>query len=255
MNPSKQTNNLTVHLAWLLYSIACYLIFLTTFLYLIGFTGGVLVPKTINDGPAVDWPLAALINGLLVIMFGVQHSLMARRSVKNAMAALIAPVAERSTYVLLSSLVLGVMFWLWQPIAYTVWEIEAAWAKALLSGLFWLGWVIVLLATFLISHFELFGLKQAIDHWRNTPQKAAIFKTPLFYHLVRHPMYLGFLIAFWATPHMTAGHLLFALGMSVYLFMGARFEERDLVRLFGERYRRYQRDVGMIMPRLRKRHR
>ncbi|MBY8972873.1 MULTISPECIES: methanethiol S-methyltransferase [Pseudomonas] len=252
MSPQKQTNDLTVHLAWLLYSIACYLIFLTVFLYLIGFTGSVLVPKAINDGQPVNWPLAALSNGLLMILFAAQHSLMARRSFKNTMTTLIPPVAERSTYVLLSSLVLGLMFWLWQPIPYTVWEVEAAWAKALLSGVFWLGWGMVLLATFLISHFELFGLKQAVDHWRNTPQKAAIFKTPLFYRVVRHPMYLGFLIAFWATPHMTAGHLLFALGMSVYLFVGARFEERDLVQLFGERYRRYRREVGMIVPRLKK---
>ncbi|EIK68650.1 putative membrane protein [Pseudomonas synxantha BG33R] len=255
MRPQKQTNNLTVHLLCLLYSIACYLIFLAAVLYLIGFTGGVLVPKNINDGPAVDWPTAVLINGLLLILFGVQHSLMARRSFKDRMTALIAPVAERSTYVLLSSLVLGVTFWLWQPIPYTVWEVEAAWAKALLSGLFWLGWGLVLLATFLISHFELFGLKQAFDHWRNAPQKAAIFKTPLLYRVVRHPMYLGFLIALWATPHMTAGHLLFALGMSVYLFVGARFEERDLVQLFGEPYQRYQREVGMIVPQLKKRRR
>lgn len=226
MSPQKQTNDLTVHLAWLLYSIACYLIFLTVFLYLIGFTGSVLVPKAINDGQPVNWPLAALSNGLLMILFGAQHSLMARRSFKNTVTTLIPPVAERSTYVLLSSLVLGLMFWL--------------------------GWGMVLLATFLISHFELFGLKQAIDHWRNTPQKAAIFKTPLLYRVVRHPMYLGFLIAFWATPHMTAGHLLFALGMSVYLFVGARFEERDLVQLFGERYRRYRREVGIIVPRLKK---
>ncbi|AZE54907.1 hypothetical protein C4K03_2752 [Pseudomonas synxantha] len=250
MPPQKQTNNLTAHVFWLLYSIARYLIFLAAFLYLIGFTGGVLVPKTINNGPTADWPLAALINGLLVILFGVQHSVMARKSFKNRMAALIAPVAERSTYVLLSGLVLGLMFWLWQPIPYTIWKVEAAWAKALLSGVFWLGWGIVLLATFLISHFELFGLKQAIDRWRNAPPSALTFRTPLLYKAVRHPLYLGFLIAFWATPHMTVGHLVFALGMSVYLYIGARFEERDLVALFGERYRRYQSEVGMIVPRL-----
>ncbi|WP_338108925.1 hypothetical protein [Pseudomonas haemolytica] len=144
------------------------------------------------------------------------------------------------------------MFWLWQPIPHSVWEVEAAWANVLLTGLFWLGWGIVLLATFLISHFELFGLKQAIDRWRNTPQQAPTFRTPLLYKIVRHPLYLGFLIAFWATPHMTVGHLVFALGMSVYLFIGARFEERDLVVLFGERYRSYQSEVGMVVPRLNK---
>lgn len=252
MNVKNNPGHCAARVIGLAYSTCCYLAFLFTVLYLIGFIGGAVVPKNINDGPMVAWPTAVLINGALIILFGVQHTVMARKGFKHWLCKFIPAPAERSTYVLFSSLVLGVMFWLWQPIPHSVWEVEAAWANVLLTGLFWLGWGIVLLATFLISHFELFGLKQAIDRWRNTPQQAPIFRTPLLYKIVRHPLYLGFLIAFWATPHMTVGHLVFALGMSVYLFIGARFEERDLVVLFGERYRSYQSEVGMVVPRLNK---
>ena len=248
MNLQNSSNNLPARLLGLVYSAGCYLIFLVTFLYLVGFVAGVTVPKNINDGPPIDWPLAALINGLLIILFGIQHSGMARKSFKSRLVTLIPAAAERSTYVLFSSLVLALLFWLWQPMPYTLWRVEASWARALLTGLFCLGWGIVLLATLLISHFELFGLKQAIDRWRDRAQHAPVFKTPWLYQVVRHPLYLGFLIAFWATPHMTAGHLLFALAMTVYVFIGAGFEEKDLVALFGERYRRYQQEVGMILP-------
>ncbi|MGH8448410.1 methanethiol S-methyltransferase [Pseudomonas sp.] len=243
MNPQKHSNNLPAKLAVLVYSSGCYLIFLATFLYLMGFVGSVLVPKGINEGPLIDWPLATLINCVLILLFGVQHSVMARKSFKNGLAAF-----ERSTYVLLSSLVLALLFWLWHPITYMVWSVETAWARALLTGLSWLGWGIVLLATLLISHFELFGLKQAIDRWRDAAQHAPTFRTPLLYKIVRHPLYLGFLIAFWATPDMTAGHLLFAVGLTAYIFIGAHIEEKDLVVLFGERYRQYQREVSMIVP-------
>lgn len=248
MNPQKNAYNLPVRVVGLVYSLGCYLVFLITFLYLIGFVGSIAVPKNINDGPLIDWPLAALVDGLLVILFGLQHSLMARKSFKSRLTALIPTAAERSTYVLLSSLVLGVMFWLWYPINFTVWRVEIPWASALITGLFWMGWAIVLLATLLISHFELFGLKQAIDRWRDTTQHAPVFRTPLLYKLVRHPLYLGFLIAFWATTDMTVGHLLFSMGLTVYLFIGAYFEERDLVVLFGDRYRQYQGETSMILP-------
>ena len=248
MNPQKNAYNLPVRVVGLVYSLGCYLVFLVTFLYLIGFVGSIAVPKNINDGPLIDWPLAALVDGLLVILFGLQHSLMARKSFKSRLTALIPTVAERSTYVLLSSLVLGVMFWLWYPINFPVWRVEIPWASALITGLFWMGWAIVLLATLLISHFELFGLKQAIDRWRDTTQHAPVFRTPLLYKLVRHPLYLGFLIAFWATTDMTVGHLLFSMGLTVYLFIGAYFEERDLVVLFGDRYRQYQGETSMILP-------
>lgn len=196
MNPQKNAYNLPARVVGLVYSLGCYLVFLVTFLYLIGFVGSIAVPKNINDGPLVDWPLAALVDGLLVILFGLQHSVMARKSFKSRLAALIPTAAERSTYVLLSSLVLGVMFWLWHPINFPVWRLETPWASDLITGLFWMGWAIVLLATLLISHFELFGLKQAIDRWRDTAQHAPVFRTPLLYKLVRHPLYLGFLIAF-----------------------------------------------------------
>lgn len=241
-------NNRAVRAIALVYSACCYVVFLITFLYLIGFVGSVAVPKNINDGPLLAWPLAVLINCALILLFGVQHTVMARKGFKRWLAAVIPTSFERSTYVLLSSLVLVLMFWLWQPMTLTVWEVETTWAKGLLIGLFWLGWGIALLATFLIGHFELFGLKQPIDRWRRATPQAPEFRTPLFYKIVRHPLYLGFLIAFWATPHMTAGHLLFSMGMTVYIFIGASFEEKDLVALFGERYRRYQQEVGMILP-------
>ena len=253
MNLQKNSNSLPARLAGLVYSTGCYLIFLATFLYLIGFVGGVLVPKDINAGPLIDWPLAVLVNISLIVLFGVQHSAMARKSFKRGLAVCIPAAAERSTYVLLSSLVLALLFWLWHPITHTVWSVDTGWARALLTGLFWLGWGTVLLATLLISHFELFGLKQAIDRWRDTAQHAPIFRTPLLYKIVRHPLYLGFLIAFWATPDMTAGHLLFAVGLTIYLFVGTHFEEKDLVVLFGERYRQYQREVSMIVPAPKKR--
>lgn len=238
----------TARVLGLVYSAGCYLVFLCTVVYLIGFVGEIGVPKHINDGPPGEWPTAVLIDAALIMLFGAQHTVMARRGFKQWLAGFIPAPVERSTYVLLSSLVLGLMFWLWQPITASVWKVEAAWADALLMGLFWLGWVIALLSTFLINHFELFGLKQAIDRWRKPPSQPPVFTTPLFYKLVRHPLYLGFMIAFWATPHMTAGHLLFAVGMTVYIFIGARFEEKDLVTLFGERYRRYQQEVAMIIP-------
>lgn len=241
-------NNRAARAIALVYSACCYVVFLITFLYLIGFVGSVAVPKNINDGPLLAWPLAVLINCALILLFGVQHTVMARKGFKRWLAAVIPTSVERSTYVLLSSLVLVLMFWLWQPMTLTVWEVETTWARGLLIGLFWLGWGIALLATFLIGHFELFGLKQPIDRWRRATPQAPEFRTPLFYKIVRHPLYLGFLIAFWATPHMTAGHLLFSMGMTVYIFIGASFEEKDLVALFGERYRRYQQEVGMILP-------
>lgn len=248
MTPQKESNSLAARAASLVYSTGCYLIFLFTVLYLIGFVGGVVVPKHLDSGPLVDWPLAATVNGLLIILFGVQHTVMARKSFKHWLATFVPAAAERSTYVLLSSLMLGLMFWLWQPLTLTVWQVEPTWARALLIGLFWLGWGLVALATLLISHLELFGLKQAIDRWRNTPQPAPFFRTPWLYKVVRHPLYLGFLIAFWATPHMTAGHFLFAAGLTAYVFIGAYFEEKDLVALFGQPYQQYQHEVRMIWP-------
>lgn len=248
MNIDTTANGLTVRLAGLIYSACCYLIFLLTFLYLIGFIGRVVVPKNIEDGIVINRWWAALINLSLLLLFALQHTVMARQGFKSWLARYIPTTVERSTYVLLSSLVLMLMFLLWQPMPTPVWTVETSLLRVMVSATFWLGWVLVLVATLLISHFELFGLKQAIDRYRNAVPRAHAFKTPWLYKLVRHPLYLGFLIVFWATPDMSAGRLLFALGMSAYVFIGAHFEERDLVALFGEQYRCYQKRVGMVLP-------
>lgn len=248
MNIDTTTNSLTVRLAGLIYSACCYLIFLLTFLYLIGFIGRVVVPKNIDNGIVINGWWAALINLSLLLLFALQHTVMARQGFKSWLTRYIPTAVERSTYVLLSSLVLMLMFWLWQPMPAPVWTVEASLLRVIVSAIFWLGWGLVLVATLLISHFELFGLRQAIDRYRNAVPRAHAFKTPWLYKRVRHPLYLGFLIVFWATPDMSAGRLLFALGMSAYLFIGAHFEERDLVALFGEQYRCYQKSVGMVLP-------
>lgn len=248
MNIDTTTNSLTVRLAGLIYSACCYLIFLLTFLYLIGFIGRVVVPKNIDNGIVINSWWAALINLSLLLLFALQHTVMARQGFKSWLTRYIPTAVERSTYVLLSSLVLMLMFWLWQPMPAPVWTVEASLLRVIVSAIFWLGWGLVLVATLLISHFELFGLRQAIDRYRNAVPRAHAFKTPWLYKRVRHPLYLGFLIVFWATPDMSAGRLLFALGMSAYLFIGAHFEERDLVALFGEQYRCYQKSVGMVLP-------
>ncbi|ETK17537.1 hypothetical protein H097_16196 [Pseudomonas sp. FH4] len=248
MNIDTTTNSLTVRLAGLIYSACCYLIFLLTFLYLIGFIGRVVVPKNIDNGIVINSWWAALINLSLLLLFALQHTVMARQGFKSWLTRYIPTAVERSTYVLLSSLVLMLMFWLWQPMPVPIWTVEASLLRVIVSAIFWLGWGLVLVATLLISHFELFGLRQAIDRYRNAVPRAHAFKTPWLYKRVRHPLYLGFLIVFWATPDMSAGRLLFALGMSAYLFIGAHFEERDLVALFGEQYRCYQKSVGMVLP-------
>lgn len=248
MNLKTTNAGLASRLVGLIYSTFSYLVFLLTILYLIGFLGRVAVPKHIDDGIVMAPWLAALINLALLLLFAVQHTLMARQGFKSWLTRYIPTAVERSTYVLLSSLVLMLMFWLWQPMPAPVWTVETSLLRVIVSAIFWLGWVLVLVATLLISHFELFGLKQAIDRYRNAVPRAHAFKTPWLYKLVRHPLYLGFLIVFWATPDMSAGRLLFALGMSAYLFIGAHFEERDLVALFGEQYRCYQKRVGMVLP-------
>jgi methanethiol S-methyltransferase len=235
-------------LAGLAYSLFCYLVFSFSFLYLIGFVGRLAVPKHIDSGLLIPWPLAALVDTLLILMFGVQHSGMARSTFKRWITRFVPIASERSTYVLLSSVVLLVMFWLWQPMLSVVWSVEAPWASLLLIALFWAGWGIAALSTMLINHLELFGLAQALGRFRGGAQRMPTFQTPLLYKVVRHPLYLGFLLALWSTPVMTSGHLLFAAGLSAYIFVGIFFEEKDLVTLFGERYRQYQRAVSMIVP-------
>lgn len=252
MNTSSPTSLRPVrrltHLFYLLYSLTSYLLFLVTTLYLIGFLGRLLVPRHIDSGPQSPLAISIVVDILLVTLFGLQHSIMARKGFKAWLTRVIPAAIERATYVLCSSLALALLLYAWRPIALPVWSVESPALGAVLTGLFWLGWGLVLLATFLISHFELFGLKQAIRAFQDIQPKPSGFLTPSLYKVVRHPMYLGFLIAFWATPVMSVGHLLFALTSSVYILIGAHLEEKDLVSAFGRQYLDYQQRVGMLLP-------
>lgn len=239
---------------YLIFGVAAYFIFFATFLYLIGFVGNLAeLPRTVDRGPA-SAPLAAvLVNLALIAIFGLQHSIMARQGFKRGWTKIVPEPIERSTYVLFASLALILLFAFWRPLPSVVWSVENELAAGLLWALFGLGWLIVLLSTFLISHFELFGLKQVYLNLRGGAPAEPQFRQPFFYRLVRHPLYSGFFLAFWATPVMTIGHLLLALGMSVYMVIAIRYEERDLVQLFGDDYEHYRRDVGMLTPRMRRR--
>lgn len=240
--------------ASLVYSIVCYMIFLATFVYLIAFTGNLpFVPATVDRGP--DSPLwsALAIDTALILAFGLQHSVMARRGFKRWWTRIVPSHAERSTYVLLASAILIVLFLGWRPIEITIWSVEQPWASAAIWTVFGLGWAIVLLSTFLINHFELFGLQQAWHHARNRAAATPVLRAPSLYKVVRHPLYLGFFLAFWATPHMSAGHLLLTVGLSAYMLVAIAYEERDLIDLFGDDYRDYRARVGMLIPGIGKR--
>lgn len=240
--------------ATVLYAIAAYAIFLATFLYLVAFVGGLpFVPRHVDQGPAAPLAAALLVDTALIALFGLQHSIMARQGFKRAWARIVPPPAERSTFVLFASLVLIVLFLFWRPVELVVWEVASLPGQAVLWTLFGLGWLVVLLSTFLINHFELFGLQQAYLHARGREAAPPRLRAPMLYRWVRHPLYLGFFLAFWATPRMTVGHLLLAAGMSVYMLIAIRYEERDLVDLFGSDYESYQAKVGMLTPRLRRR--
>ncbi|HEY4336877.1 MAG TPA: isoprenylcysteine carboxylmethyltransferase family protein [Puia sp.] len=234
---------------FLLYSIVCYLIFFVTFLYLVGFIGNLIVPKSIDRSTTEVMPasFAILINLLLIALFGVQHSVMARQPFKEKWTRVVPEPIERSTYVLFASTMLVVLFLFWQPIPAVIWSIGGAAASTLMAISF-LGWGIVLLSTFLINHFHLFGLLQTYRHLTDKRSGDLRFRTPFIYKLVRHPLYLGFLIAFWAAPVMTVGHLLFSLAMTVYIFIGIWHEERDLTNQYGERYEQYKRRTSKILP-------
>lgn len=240
-----------------LYGVVVYVIFLFTFLYSAAFTGNLFVPKSIDVGippSAVGEPvvISVLVNVLLLGLFAVQHSVMARPGFKRWWTRLVPKPMERATFVLLASLALILLFAQWRPLTTVVWDVSRSPAGVVLStGVFAIGWVVVLASTFQIDHFELFGLKQVWHRLMGRRAPAAEFRTPLFYRHVRHPIYLGFILAFWGTSVMSVGHLLFAAVTTGYILVGIWFEERDLVAQFGQRYRDYREQVGMLLPRLR----
>ena len=236
--------------AVLLYGVVAYLIFFSTFLYLIGFVGNLLVPKALDGPLEVSWGVAALVNVLLILLFGLQHSIMARPAFKDWWTKIVPKPIERSTFVLFTCACLITMFTFWQPMGGAVWVVESAFWKGVLYATFGLGWVVVLASTFLINHFDLFGLRQVWLHFRGKPYTQMRFRTPLLYKHVRHPLYLGFLMAFWAAPVMTVTHLFFAIGLTAYILTAIRLEERDLIQHFGEKYRSYRQAVPMLFPTL-----
>ncbi|MCC2675502.1 MAG: isoprenylcysteine carboxylmethyltransferase family protein [Ramlibacter sp.] len=230
-----------------LYSVGAYALFLAVFVYLIAFVGNLWVPKSIDSGPVSDLGLALVVNLLLISLFGLQHSVMARPAFKRWITRFLPAAMERSTFVLLASLVLALVMWQWRAVPTTLWQAEGP-AAMVLWAMFGTGWGIVLLSTFLINHFDLFGLRQG---YMNLVQRALTplpFRTTLLYRLVRHPIMLGFLVAFWFTPQMTVGHLLFAVGMSIYILVGVRHEERDLVQALGADYIAYRRSTPALFP-------
>jgi protein-S-isoprenylcysteine O-methyltransferase Ste14 len=232
----------------LVYGVVCYLLFLVAFLYAIGFVGNVFVPKSIDSGPEGPLVPSLIINGLLLSLFAVQHSVMARQWFKRGWTKVVPEPVERSTYVLLASSVLLLLYWQWQPIRTVVWNVENTNGRLLLQALFWIGWGMVLVSTYLVDHFALFGLKQVYYYFKGAPIEPVPFKTPGLYKAVRHPLYLGFVIAFWSAPRMTVGHLFFAIMTTAYILVAIQFEERDLLRSYGDRYREYRQKVWMIIP-------
>lgn len=232
----------------MLYGLFCYCLFLLTFLYLIGFVGGFAVPRDIDSPAHLALIPALLINALLVGLFGLQHSVMARPGFKRYLTRFIPPPVERSTYVLMTSLVLGLLFIAWQGLPQTLWSVDTPWLVGGIWTLFALGWMVVLLSSFLTDHFDLFGLRQVYLHWRGIPYTSPNFRQILFYRWVRHPLMLGLLLAFWATPHMTLGHLEFAVLMTLYILIGLHLEEQDLLAQHGDNYRSYQQEVSMLCP-------
>jgi len=232
------------------YGIACYGAFFVTFLYAVGFLGNIGVPKSIDSGPQRPLAVALLIDGALLAIFAIQHSVMARPWFKRAWTAIVPETVERSTYVLFSSLALALMFYAWEPIGGVIWKTDGALA-AIIYGLYVVGLGIVFLSTFLINHFDLFGLRQVYLYMVGEKYTQLKFRTPFFYRYVRHPLYVGWLLTFWSAPVMTVAHLFFAIMTTAYILVAIQFEEKDLVTYHGDEYRRYRKQVPMLVPRLR----
>lgn len=232
----------------LIYGLLAYAFFLGTFLYAIGFVGNVGVSKSIDSGPVSSIPTAVALDVLLLGLFAVQHSVMARQGFKRQWTRLVPEPVERSTYVVAASLVLALLLWQWRPMPEVVWNLTGTTAEPVLNLLFWIGWGILLTSTFLLNHFELFGLTQVWNYFRDREVQRPTFKTPSLYRVVRHPLYLGFVIAFWSTPRMSVGHLMFSIATTGYILLGIYFEERDMIANFGQTYRDYRRRVPMLIP-------
>ena len=235
-------------IAVFLYGVFCYLVFFVTLLYAVAFLGDFGVVKSIDSGPEMPLGQALGINAALLGVFAVQHSVMARSWFKRIWTCIVPSVAERSTYVLFSSLAMILLFWQWRPMGLVVWQVNVPVLRAAIWGVYALGWVILLMATLLINHFDLFGLRQVYLHLMDRPYTTLEFRTPGLYRYVRHPLYLGWLSIFWATPDMTMAHLVFAIATTAYILMAIQWEERDLIRMHGEAYALYREQVPKILP-------
>ncbi len=230
------------------YGVLAHLGFLVAFMYLIGFLGNFVVPKSIDSGQAGPVGQALLINVILIAIFGIPHSVMARPGFKQWWTKVVPQHIERSTYVMISNLLVALLMWQWQPMVGVIWNVEHPVGASVLWGLFGIGWVMIVLTSFVINHFDLFGLRQVYLHLRGMEYTPLEFKAKWIYQYIRHPLMLGWIIAFWSTPQMSAGHLVFAVGTTVYILIAIQFEERDLVKYHGEDYENYRRKVSMLIP-------
>jgi methanethiol S-methyltransferase len=252
--PFTQKDNKITRFAAFLYGLVCYAIFFVTILYTCGFVGNLVVPRSIDSVPVIAWHNALIIDTVLIVVFGLQHSVMARQGFKNWWTQFVPKPIERSTYVLFSSLCLIALFYFWQPIGGSIWKVINPTGVAILYSLFALGWLLVFVTTFWINHFDLFGLRQVWLYLRGKEYTQLKFATPGLYKVVRHPLYVGFLFAFWSTPTMTVTHLVFALITTAYILIAIQFEERDLVEIHGNAYADYRRQVPMLVPFARRQH-
>jgi methanethiol S-methyltransferase len=231
-----------------IYGVVAYGATLVALLYLVGFVGNLVVPKSIDTGTAGPLIESIVVDTTLIVLFAIQHSVMARQGFKRWWTRIVPPAVERSTYVLSTSLALLILYWQWRPIPAPIWTVQDPIAAGVIDGIFWLGWVVLVASTFMLNHFEMFGLSQVFGRLFGKQLSDAKFRTPLLYRHVRHPIYLGVLLAVWATPAMTAGHLLFAAVTTGYILIGIQLEEHDLIQQFGDQYRRYRQQAAMLVP-------